>query len=212
MPGSAAGVLPNLNRKKGQHLNMKRTTGLFLCCAALAILVIGAGCTQPLPETGSATGFREYNNTTEGIRFETPASWYILKATEPQHPGTVTIRLIQPDGKLMVAFETGDRANLKTGPATPEEWRDQILEGLPVAPYRTDYVLVASEPATLSGSPAWRIEYTALMNNRTPMRGEVFLMMNGTRGTMVTLIGRDDADGVLSEGSQHFIRSISITQ
>lgn len=190
---------------------MDRKTGLLLCCAALALLAIVSACTQPVSETGSAAGFREYANASEGVRFEFPADWYVLKATEPEHPGTVTIRFIQPDGKLMAAFETGDRANLKTAPATPEEWRDQILLGLPNATYRTNYKLVANEPATLSGSPAWRIEYTALMN-KTPMRGEVFLMINGSRGTMVTLVGRDDPDGVLSAGPQHFVRTIEIAQ
>jgi len=191
---------------------MDRKTGLLLCFAVLAILILAAGCAKPLSETVSATGFREYANASEGIRFEFPASWYVLKATEPEHPGTVAIRFIEPRGNIMAAFETGNREYLKTAPASAEEWRDQMLKELPNATYRTDYRLVASEPVTLSGSPAWRIEYTALMNNGTPMRGEIFLMINGSRGTMVTLVGRDDVYGVLSDGPQHFVRSIEITQ
>ncbi|OPX63111.1 MULTISPECIES: hypothetical protein [unclassified Methanoregula] len=135
-----------------------------------------------------------------GISFEYPASWHMERAASAEYARTVQYTFIRPGGNFTAAFQSGDNAALKHSPATLEAWRDQYLEMLPNATYRTDYRLVASEPATLSGSPAWRIEYTALMKNGPRMRGEVFLMMNGTRGAMIALVGNDDADGALSDG------------
>jgi hypothetical protein len=162
-----------------------------------------------MPETSRPSSFTVYKNTSEGVRFLYPSDWRVDKAASSEYPATVRFRLWPRDGDLRVMFESGDTAALRNSPATLQEWRDQHLETLSNVP-GTDFKLVTSKPATLSGYPAWRIDYTRVEDNDTLM-GEIILMMNGTRYATVSLVSMDDPYNIYSGSPQYFVSSIEIT-
>jgi hypothetical protein len=178
-------------------------------CIVAVLIVLLSGCVSPSQAgDAAAASYKTYDNPEIGVRLEYPADW---KYSVEHAPNVTSIQFTRKDGDLMAMLQTGDAAGTATPPRTLDQWRDDLLRDLPHASHRTEYQLVASNTTTFSGYPTHRIEYTALMNSGVRMRGEVNLMVIGTKGYMAILIGRDSPDSILAEGPQHFIRSITIT-
>jgi hypothetical protein len=187
---------------------IKTTIPVILIALAL---VFFSACVSHPPDTGSpASSYKTYDNPALGLQLQYPGSWKYYEKTAPDDPNVTSIQFLRNDDGLMALVQVADTAGTATPPRTLDQWAADMEMSLPNVSHRSDYHLVASEMSSLSGTPARRIEYTALMNNGPRMRGVVYLMVRGTKGMTVAVVASDDDNGVLSEGARRFVSSITL--
>jgi hypothetical protein len=187
-------------------------TAIPVILVVLALVFFSACVSQPQDTGSPASAYKTYDNPALGLHLQYPGSWKYSEKTDPDDPNVTSIQFLRNDDGLMALVQVADTAGAATPPRTLDQWTADMEMSLPNVSHRSDYHLVASEMSSLSGNPARRIEYTALMNNGPRMRGVVYLMVTGTKGMMVAVVSNDDGNGVLSEGPRQFVSSITLKQ